>query len=87
MCVHTSSPLPMLTHLALFAPQHYTHTCSDYALPDGGGAGDGPPFVAGGTAEAFGEDYPGLGRVMLFEVRFGCCCCCCCRRRRHGRLC
>ncbi len=34
----------------------------------GGGSSGGESFLAVGTAEAFGEDYPALGRVLLFQV-------------------
>eukprot|EP00775_Hariotina_reticulata_P005379 gene5379-5614_t len=37
---------------------------------DGGGAGDVQlqPFLAVGCASSFGEDYPALGRVLLFQA-------------------
>ncbi|KAI8464986.1 MAG: CPSF A subunit region-domain-containing protein [Monoraphidium minutum] len=38
----------------------------DFAVPEGGG---GDPFIAVGTGSPFGEDYPALGRVLLFQAR------------------
>lgn len=38
----------------------------DFGGPEGGG---GDPFLAVGTCGVFGEDYPSLGRVLLFQVR------------------
>lgn len=31
-------------------------------------AGETQPLVAVGTCQSFGEDYPGTGRVLFFEI-------------------
>lgn len=31
-------------------------------------AGESQPLVAVGTSQSFGEDYPGTGRVLLFQI-------------------
>ena len=59
-----ASPLP---HAPAPAPPR-AHTRRDFGGPEGGG---GDPFLAVGTGGLFGEDYPALGRVLLFQVRAG----------------
>ena len=41
----------------------------DFALPEGSSGAGGSPYIAVGTASPFGEDYPCLGRVLLFQAR------------------
>jgi hypothetical protein len=65
-----SSPLPTCTLPAPPPPAPLPAAPRDFSgsEPSAGGGGGGEPFLAVGSAEAFGEDYPALGRVLLFQV-------------------
>lgn len=48
--------------------QHTMHYCSmiqETWLPT---EGESEPVVAVGTCQSFGEDYPGTGRVLFFQI-------------------
>jgi len=55
--VHSQSPK---TH-----NQHTMRCARNKSLPF---VGESQPLVAVGTCQSFGEDYPGTGRVLFFEI-------------------
>eukprot|EP00878_Enallax_costatus_P012110 GHUV01012643.1.p1 GENE.GHUV01012643.1~~GHUV01012643.1.p1 ORF type:complete len:1562 (+),score=569.41 GHUV01012643.1:165-4850(+) len=59
--------LPMWRYSLL--PGEQVLCLKNVALCEGGDESANPePFIAVGCASAFGEDYPALGRVLLFQV-------------------